>query len=86
MYEECPLHGEAKDSKRKKLVAIGYSFPSNDFRIRKIVQGLEGELIIVSPSGDSDCYREGLNKIGLSNTVGTKTSSNFCRRRFIRDI
>ena len=86
MYEECFLPGEAKDSKRRKHVVIGYSFPSNDFHIRKIVRGFEGELIIVNPSGDSDCYRERLNKIGLSTYSGYKDLEQFCKRRFRKDI
>jgi len=81
MYEECPLPGEVKDSKRKKLVVIGYSFPSNDFHIRKIVRGFEGELIIVNPSGDLDCYREGLKKSGLSTYSGYEDLEQFLQKK-----
>jgi hypothetical protein len=59
-----------KIQRAKRLVVIGYSFPLNDHHIRKIVRGLEGELIIVNPSCDSGFYREGLNKIDLSTHSG----------------
>jgi hypothetical protein len=61
--------------------ARGSLLPSNDFHIRKIVRGFEGELIIVNPSADSDCYRERLHKIGLSTYSGYKDLEQFLQKK-----
>lgn len=70
-----------KLQRAKRLVVIGYSFPSNDLHIRKILQGFEEELIIVNPSWDSDFYRERLNEVGFSVYIGYKGFEQFLQNK-----
>jgi len=70
-----------KIQRAKRLVVIGYSFPSNDLHIGKILRGFGGELIIVNPSWDSDFYRERLHEIGFSKYRGFRDFEQFLQNK-----
>jgi hypothetical protein len=59
-----------KIQRAKKVVVIGYSFPTNDTHVTKTLKGFEEDLVIVNPSWQSTDYKERLNAIGLNNYNG----------------
>jgi len=61
-----------KIQRAKKVVVIGYSFPTNDTHVIKILKGFQGDLVIVNPSWQSKDYKQRLNAMGLNNFNGFK--------------
>lgn len=70
-----------KIQRAKELTVIGYSFPSNDLHVRRVLRGFEGDLTIVNRSWDSNLYRERLQEIGFSKYEGFKDFKQFLQHR-----
>lgn len=68
---------KCKIQRAKELTVIGYSFPANDYHVRKVLHGFEGNLTIVNPSWDSSSYSQRLQEIGFSTYKGFKDFEQF---------
>ena len=70
-----------KIKRAKKIIVIGYSFPSNDLHVRKTLKGFVGDLILVNPSWDSKDYKARLNDMGFTYFTGFKGFEEFLQNR-----
>lgn len=64
--------GKKKIQRAKKVVIIGYSFPTNDTHVVKMLKGFKEDLVIVNPSWESTDYKQRLDGMGFNNFKGFK--------------